>query len=166
MSFVLTAPPKGSASTYPRVVTLAEGEEGDAPMSLLRSQGQQLAFLATVEARSQLRELIPLQYNWDGHYSQKPRYLAISRAHGALFDMFRVASVAGYGWSNPHVSADESGSVVFEWWRGTKKLTLYTSPDDMMYVKVWGPSIDTDMADGPVERSDYDFVPLWAWLHT
>lgn len=78
----------------------------------------------------------------------------------------RIQRYAGPGLlkaANVAIGAD--GEPVFEWWRGSKKLTLYVGKDAAEFVKVWGPSVDTEMEDGTIS-SGLAFAPLWQWLTT
>jgi hypothetical protein len=61
------------------------------------------------------------------------------------------------------VTADADGAVVFEWWYGTKKLTVYVSDKSAEYVKVWGTDINSEMSDGEAESVDMCRA-LWLWL--
>jgi hypothetical protein len=77
-------------------------------------------------------------------------------------DMYMSALKTNNIWIDPHVSADPYGNIVFEWWKGEKKLTIYVSPDTKEYVKVWGPDIFSEMEDGDIEKEDSQ--ALWRWL--
>jgi hypothetical protein len=66
-------------------------------------------------------------------------------------------------WFAPHVSADEDGDVVLEWWKGDRKLTLYVSPNTVEYIQVERPAVSSDLVDGVIETSD-DRRELWRWL--
>jgi len=61
------------------------------------------------------------------------------------------------------VIADAHGDVVFEWWHGKKKLTVYIEDESAEYVQVWETDIHSEMSNGDAEpigtrRS------LWLWL--
>ncbi len=51
----------------------------------------------------------------------------------------------------PNVAADADGNVVFEWWEGQRKLTVYIHPESVEHVKVWEPVIFSEMEDGEAE---------------
>lgn len=163
---VVSLPPANPhLAAYPVLVTRSEYGV-DAPKSVLLNQEPDVSLLATTEVRHRLRELFVLSDNWDGHGSRRPATDAVVRAYWAVMQMFKAASVSGYGWSDPNVSADETGAVVLEWWRNQHKLTIYVGPNEMSYVRVWGGDIDTEMQDGPVDNIDNDFLPLWGWLNS
>jgi len=69
----------------------------------------------------------------------------------------------GQKWMKPNVTASADGEVVFEWWNGTKKLTIYIRDQSAEYVKVWGADIDTEMSDGNADLSSIR-QSLWRWL--
>ena len=154
-----------NVAAYPVLGTKAIAVDGDAPTNLLVTEEDKLSLLATTVARHRLRKLFALRENWDGHGSAKPVFEAVVRAYRAVLEMYQLAALSGHGWTNPNVSADENGTVVFEWWRGQRKLTMYVTASEMSYVRVWGNNIDTDMVDGPVDGLEYDFTPLWGWLN-
>lgn len=55
-------------------------------------------------------------------------------------------------WSPPHMTVSESGEVVFEWWRGFKKITLYFGEAAPEFLKVWGTDIETEMDSGELKE--------------
>jgi len=71
--------------------------------------------------------------------------------------------VAFENWTNPNVTSGPAGEVVFEWWNGIKKVTIYVSSQSVEYVQVWGTDIYKEMSDGdaaPIETCK----ELWSWL--
>ena len=55
----------------------------------------------------------------------------------------RAGKLAGL-W--PHLGADDRGCATMEWWRGERKLTLYTvSIPHEALLKSWGPNMHSDM---------------------
>ncbi|WP_316181521.1 hypothetical protein [Bradyrhizobium sp. SZCCHNRI1009] len=67
-------------------------------------------------------------------------------------------------WSSPHITLSENNEIVFEWWHGTKKITLYFGESGAEYIKVWGTDIETEMDSGPL-RDDWSLTSLWIWLN-
>jgi hypothetical protein len=61
----------------------------------------------------------------------------------------------------PLVNTDEYGRPVLEWWDGYRKLTVYIEKAN--FIKVWGPSIDTEMEDGEI-TTPQDVWGLYRWL--
>jgi len=53
--------------------------------------------------------------------------------------------------------------VVFEWWYGEKKLTIYVGDQSADYVQVWGTDIHAKITDGDIETIS-DSRSLWIWL--
>jgi hypothetical protein len=106
-------------------------------------------------------KIAALPENWDSQGSATPDPLAVHRARQLAQDAFLAAS-ATLGWQSPYVSASEDGHIVFEWWNGGRKLTVYVGPKHSTYLKSWGPHVVDDMEDGELEEN-WDAV-LWAWL--
>jgi hypothetical protein len=119
------------------------------------------AALSSVNAT--LTRLTKLAPDWDGNGSARPNLGAITKAAEFAKDFYRNARLSGYQWIAPHVSADESGDVSFEWWHNEHKLTVYVDPNSARYIQVWGEDIDHQMIDGPLERDR--FLGLWRWLN-
>jgi hypothetical protein len=112
-----------------------------------------------------LDHLASLSANWDGRGSAAPSQNAVQRASQVVLPLlYEAASVEVAGWAAPHITASEAGEVVFEWWQGSRKLTLYISDARVEYIKVGGADIDNEMETGAIV-SERDFIPLWAWLH-
>lgn len=108
-----------------------------------------------------LDRLAVLTNNWDGHGSPRPSAASLERARQFLEDAFRVTTETT-GWQTPHISASEEGEIVFEWWNGMRKLTIYVGDEHCSFLKSWGPHVVDDMIDG-VLQGNWD-PALWAWL--
>ncbi len=109
----------------------------------------------------QLDRLASLPEDWDSHGSAKPDEHAAERARQFLEDAFRDTSVT-VGWQSPFISVSEDGEIVFEWWHGVRKLTIYVGAEQARFLKSWGPHIVNDMEDGVLPQT-WD-PSLWAWL--
>lgn len=66
-------------------------------------------------------------------------------------------------WGEPLVNLSFDSEIVFEWWHGTKKLTVYILGNTAEYIKVWGTDIDDEMEDGTAS-SPAELTDLWKWL--
>ncbi|MEH2289409.1 hypothetical protein [Nostoc sp.] len=66
-------------------------------------------------------------------------------------------------WGEPLVNLSIDSEIVFEWWYGTKKLTVYILGNTAEYIKVWGTDIDNEMEDG-TSSSLAELTALWKWL--
>ncbi|CAM8751171.1 hypothetical protein NCF_03153 [Burkholderia pseudomallei] len=117
--------------------------------------------LAIQTAKREIEHLAQLEENWDGYGSAKPSTDAIKRAISALPDFISMAEETG-GWSLPHVSANEDGEVLLEWWKAEKKLTLFVRADGVDYLRTWGANIEHEMDDGVLIAET--FPGLWSWL--
>lgn len=100
--------------------------------------------------------------NWDGNGSARADERAISRAVAMSEEFIAQAFDANLEWTVPHVGLNEAGEVSFEWWNGSKKLTLYVGPTSIHYVSSWGPHIEEEMDAG--ELSEHGFVSKWRWF--
>lgn len=123
------------------------------------------------EVHRQLDQVERLGNNWDDQGSLSPDPIATVNARQFVEDLFRqtVASaefqtqdqVQTY-WQRPHISANEDGEIVFEWWNADRKLTVYIGRDQLHYIKSWGPDVMNEMEDGALPE---DKMPLlWEWL--
>jgi hypothetical protein len=77
--------------------------------------------------------------------------------------MYADAVTSNTTWIDPHVSSNEDGNVTFEWWNGDKKLTVYVSPEESWYIKVWGADVVNEMSDGTAESME-ERQDAWQWL--
>ena len=119
---------------------------------------------ALLRVHDKLDLVAALPEDWDGYGSARPQSAAVSFARQFLESAYdTVRATANAVWKEPHVSASESGEVVFEWWNGNKKLTTYNSPQGATFIKSWGPNMYNEMADGDLEQAR--FLVLWAWLN-
>lgn len=109
----------------------------------------------------QLDRVALLPNDWDGHGSVRPDALAIENSRQFLEEAYRQ-SEAAEGWQAPHISSSEDGEIVFEWWNGNRKLTVYVGPRERTYIKSWGPHVMNDMDDGALPEDGIS--SLWTWL--
>jgi hypothetical protein len=112
-------------------------------------------------SHSQIDALAAMPSNWDGHGSAKPNGHAVERARQLLEDAFRD-TINTVGWQTPYISASEDGEIVFEWWNGARKLTIYVGSESSTFLKSWGPHVVNEMEDG-VLIQNWD-PSLWMWL--
>lgn len=134
-----------------------------------RSEATQLRLLtelgefSLISVKLALRKLQNLPANWDGFGSVKPNTRSIELAFGYLPRIYAETITTGSNWHLPSVSASEAGEVVFEWWNGALKLSVYFRHDRAEFIRVWGTDIENEMDDGIVREGD--FAELWKWLH-
>jgi hypothetical protein len=88
---------------------------------------------------------------------------AVSSAISFLYSTFERAIKLG-SWSSPLITLSETGEVVFEWWHGNRKITLYFGVGQAEFIKVWGTDIETEMDSG-VLTDGWALTSLWLWLH-
>ena len=110
-----------------------------------------------------LKEMLSWSENWDGHGSAQPSKEAILDAARWIGRFNGIAVATRHPIPKPHISADEEGAVVFEWWGGGRKLTLYFTGERVEFVRVWGPDMDNEMQEGTVTRPERA-VAMLQWL--
>ncbi|QLQ26560.1 MAG: hypothetical protein HZT41_18560 [Dechloromonas sp.] len=149
-------------SGYTGTATGVSNERNAAEHYLVRKHTGDFS-LETAVARSDLFAIENLGDNWDTFGSAAPNRTAINNAKFLLEHFCKLAQKSGFRWENPNVSANETGDVVFEWWSGEHKVTIYISPSDAEYLKSWGTDILNEMEDGDLVGDG--FLGLWRWLH-
>lgn len=135
-------------------------KENDPFLSL--NKDSKITNLSLQGLRLKLNALQGLPENWDGVGSAKPNPLAISNAMNWLEQIYQQIVSTELEWRTPYISASEEGEVVFEWWRGDHKLTIYFRAGSAEFIQVWGAHIKNEMADGQLEA--VGIRSLWKWL--
>lgn len=79
-----------------------------------------------------------------------------------IIELRKIVGLRKYWWSEPLVNISDS-ELVFEWWHGTRKITVYFSEANAEFIKVWGADIDHEMEEGIAETND-QIEALWKWL--
>lgn len=92
-----------------------------------------------------------------------PELDAVKRAYNWIMQFFFIASDTGLAWCKPHVTSNPDGEVVFEWWHGVKKMTIYVSEQSVDFVRVWGTDIHSRIDEGDAEPTSV-CRSLWIWL--
>ena len=118
---------------------------------------------ALKETLIKLRNLLTLSAGWNGYDSLAPNPDAVAHAENWIVRLFLEVADLGRVWIKPNVIADAEGEVVFEWWYGKKKLTVYIGDDSAEYVQVWGTDIHSEMSGGDAEPISM-CRSLWLWL--
>lgn len=108
-----------------------------------------------------LKRLRTWDVGWNSYGAPKPEHTAIEHARSWITSLFQT--VASLGWIKPNVTGGPEGGVVFEWWYGKRKLTVYVEEQSIEYVQVWGTDVDAKITDGSIE-SVSDSRKLWMWL--
>jgi hypothetical protein len=112
---------------------------------------------------SQIRALRAWKAGWNGYDALAPDPDAVTHALEWIQKMYKDVRDSGRAWIAPNVTASADGDVVFEWWSGEKKLTVYVSAQEAEYVTVAGPDIFADMGDGDTQTAESRRT-LWVWL--
>jgi hypothetical protein len=152
----VASPPKAYTPTTVVDYVLHRGSGSDEPKPLYKNFRDLLP-----ETLDNIRNLLTWPERWDGYDAPKPNPASVEHARSWAEDLYR--DVRAELWIKPHVTADEEGDVVFEWWKGRKKLTVYISPETTEYIKVNRLDTGPDMQDGSVQTPQERRV-LWNWL--
>lgn len=132
------------------------------------SSGESAYPVQILSLMNKIKQKEQLQDNWDGNGSLKPSTENTERAIEFLRRMFRYLSAFDekhpLHWKHPHVSVSEEGIIVFEWWHGNHKITIYNEKKSTNYLKVWGSDILANMDEGELHIPE-DIISLWNWLH-
>lgn len=115
-----------------------------------------------LKLESKINDLMTWPEEWDG-YQMAPSHESITAAFSWIKSLYQEVSREDEKWLDPLITADSFENVVFEWWEGRKKLTVYVTPETVEYLKVWGPDIFSDMEDGLIETPK-QYLILWNWL--
>ena len=118
---------------------------------------------ALKETLARLKNLLILDAGWNGYDALAPNPDAVLHAENWIGRLFQEIADSGRSWIRPNVIADANGDVVFEWWRGKKKLTVYIGDESAEYVKIWGTDIHSEMSEGDAEAIS-TCRALWLWL--
>ena len=118
---------------------------------------------ALKETLTKLRNLLTWSAGWNGYDSLAPSSDAVLHAENWIVRLFLEVADLGLTWIQPNVIADANGDVVFEWWHGKKKLTVYIEDESAEYVQVWGTNIHSEMSNGDAEPIS-TCRSLWLWL--
>jgi hypothetical protein len=94
---------------------------------------------------------------------ESPSIEAAANAIKFLQNLFDRATKLG-SWYPPHITIGDTGEVVFEWWQGARKITLYFGAADAEYIKVWGTDIENEMESGSL-ADGWTVTSLWLWLN-
>ncbi len=62
------------------------------------------------------------------------------------------------------MSASEAGEISFEWWSGSRKVTMYFADHTAEIMRVWGINMDTEMDLQLMPTLD-SFPAVWSWLY-
>ncbi len=103
--------------------------------------------------------------NWDKQGAEAPNHVSIANATRSLVAFHNLAEKHNLAWCDPYISASQEGEVVFEWWKGVRKLTFYFQESEVVYLRVWGPNMHSEMVDGVLDKDD-TFDSLLTWLVT
>jgi hypothetical protein len=108
-------------------------------------------------------DLLTWPEGWNGNDVAAPNPNTVGRALPWIKNMYEDALAVEEEWHVPHVTADEDGDVMFEWWNNGKGLTIYVSEESASYLTAWGTNMIDQMEDGKATDSETR-RRLWEWL--
>lgn len=160
-------PPTSAQSTTPSSVTYTiqgEDEPYQSAMPRVIQRNFQSPQSELSDTLIDIHKLRSWKEGWNGYDAPAPNPASIEHAMAWIKLMFVDAGGSRSPWIKPNVIADGEGDVVFEWWHGQRKITVYVSPTSAEYIKVWGANIFDEMEDG-ILRNSSERRALWNWLH-
>lgn len=116
-----------------------------------------------LSACGRIAALARLSEGWDTYDALPAARAAVKRAPAWLAALRSDAEALGAPWIDPNITGSASGEVVFEWWYGPRKLTVYVSQEAIEYVASWGANMLDEMQDGDIS-AERDRRRIWAWL--
>ena len=101
--------------------------------------------------------------NWDGYESKSPNKLSLDNARQFMNKFVDAIVSAGEMPLTPSlISSDEDGHITVVWHGAERQLHLQIEENEVDYIQVWGPNIDTEMHVDTLHSKDYR--TLWKWL--
>lgn len=64
-------------------------------------------------------------------------------------------------WILPHITVQDGGDVVFEWWKGQKSLSIFASVDEVWFLQSAGSTSEQTEGDAGTEEARRT---IWQWL--
>jgi hypothetical protein len=99
----------------------------------------------------------------DGDDAIPPTRETIAAARRWLTNLSQAVSRARLPWLDPHVAATPDGDVLFEWWNGERKLSVYVTSDSAEYIMTWKEAGTIRQDDGDAHGADAQ-EQIWSWL--
>ncbi len=120
----------------------------------------------TIDIFKVLWRLASFRDNWDGHGSLAPKESSIKSADLWLkYFLNEMDFKNNPKWENPSISSDEEGYIVFEWWKGDRKLTLDFDELEVMYTITNIPFVKGAFEMGSFSSASKDFQrKLLNWI--
>ena len=110
-----------------------------------------------------LDDIAQREDNWDGYESKSPNKLSLNNARQFMNEFVDAIVSEGEAPLTPSlISSDEDGHITVEWRGEGRQLHLQIEEDEIDYIQVWGPNIDTEMHVDTLHSKDY--LTLWKWL--
>jgi len=108
-------------------------------------------------------DLLDWRNGWNGYDALAPDRDSVKRALVWVSTLYAEVRAVERPWLAPNVTAGAEGEVVFEWWQGDRKLTVYIEHDAVSFLQVWGDGIGTQVVDGDAISASVCRT-LWLWL--
>jgi len=75
--------------------------------------------------------------------------------------LYREIKTQEATWVLPHVTVQDGGDVVFEWWQGQKSLSVYISADEIWFLQSAGSN--SEQTEGYADKQEVR-RSIWQWL--
>ena len=93
--------------------------------------------------------------------TSSPGSTALGLSHIWIANLYSEVKRRSEVWSTPHLSIQDGGDIVFEWWKGKKSLTVYVSADEVWFLQSAGAC--SDQTDGDANTLEAR-RSIWQWL--
>lgn len=88
-----------------------------------------------------------------------PEALHLAKAWvGSLYSVIKTQKGT---WIDPHLTVQDGGDVVFEWWQGQKSLSVFVSVDEAWFLQSAGSNSEQTEGDANTEEARQS---IWQWL--
>lgn len=100
---------------------------------------------------------------WDGDDTVAPARETVAAARRWLTDLSQIVARTHLPWHDPHITATPDGDILFEWWRGERKLSVYAAGDEIAYIMTWKEAGEIRQDDGDARGAEAQ-AHIWSWL--
>ena len=94
-------------------------------------------------------------------HREAPDPAALQLAKAWSESLYREIKTRKGTWILPHLTVQDEGDVVFEWWHGQKSLSVYVSADEVWFLASAGSVSPQSEGDASTEEARYR---IWNWL--
>ena len=90
-----------------------------------------------------------------------PHPAALELAKSWVASLYSETKSQEKTWIPPHLTVQDGGDVVFEWWNGQKSLGVYVSPSEIWFLQSAG--VNSEQNEGNADTQETR-QSIWQWL--